>query len=138
LNESGLGQVEQLIVGRFRGGCRYTEFSNSLFQGLAADLAKHALWLVTKACYVQPQSPLFGSRPVNFVHDELVTEIPDNDRAHDAVMEQERIMIKAARGFLPDISNIECETVLARCWSKAAKPVRDAQGRLIPWDLKKS
>lgn len=131
----GLGTVEQAITGRFRGGLRYPELANSLFQGLAADLAKAALFAITKACYVQPQSPLFGSRPVNFVHDEVLTETPDNGHAHEAAMEQERLMVAAARPFLPDITNIECETVLARRWSKAAKPMKDAQGRLIPWDL---
>ncbi len=131
----GLGMVEQAFVKRFRGGLRYPELANSLFQGLAADLAKTAFFFVSRACYIEPVSPLYGSRPVNFVHDELVTETPDNGRAHEAAMEQERLMIAAARPFLPDITNIECETVLARRWSKAAKPVRDANRRLVPWDL---
>lgn len=131
----GHGMVEQAYVGRFRGGLRYPELANTLFQGLASDLAKRALWLVMRACYVEPASPLFGSRPVNFVHDELVTETPDNGRAHEAAHEQERLMVVAAKEFLPDITNIECETALCRRWSKAAKPVFDAERRLIPWDL---
>lgn len=131
----GLGTVEQAVTGRFRGRLRYPELANSLFQGLAADLAKAALFAITKACYVQSQSPLFGSRPVNFVHDEILTETPDNGHAHEAAMEQERLMIASARPFLPDITNIECETALTRLWSKATKPIKDAQGRLIPWDL---
>lgn len=130
----GLGLVEQAFVGRFRGGCRFTELSNSLFQALAADLAKYAWFLICKACYAQPESPLYGSRPVNFIHDEVVTETLDNGNAHDAAKEQERIMIEAAKPFLPDITNIECETLLARRWSKAAKPVYDNDGRLIPWE----
>ncbi len=134
---NGAGLVEQVFVGRFRGGLRYPELSNTLFQGLASDLAKAAFFQLSKACYAQPVSPLFGSRPVNFVHDEVVTETPDNGRAHEAAMEQERLMIETARPFLPDITNIECETVLARRWSKAAAPVREQNGRLIPWDLKK-
>lgn len=133
----GLGMVEQAFVGRFRGGLRYPELANTLFQGLASDLAKNALFAVSKACYVEPASPLYGSRSVNFVHDEIVTETPDNGHAHEAAIEQERLMIEAAKPFLPDITNIECETVLARRWSKAAQPMRDANGRLIPWDLKK-
>lgn len=132
---NGAGLVEQVFVGRFRGGLRYPELSNTLFQGLASDLAKAALFQVSKACYVVPSSPLYGSRPVDFVHDEIVTETPDNGRAHEAAQEQERLMIAAARPFLPDITNIECETLLARRWSKAAKPIRDQDGRLVPWDL---
>lgn len=132
---NGYALIEQAYVGRFRGCCRFTEASNTLFQGLAADLAKRALWLVMKACYAQPNSPLYGSRMVNFVHDEVVTETPDNDRAHEAAHEQERLMIVAAKEFLPDITNVECETLLARRWSKAAKPVRDEAGRLVPWDI---
>ena len=133
----GLALIEQAAVGRFRGGCRFTEASNTLFQGLAADLAKYAWFLICKACYTQPESPLFGSRPVNFVHDEVITETLDNEHAHDAAKEQERIMIEAAKPFLPDITNIECETMLARRWSKAAKPMYDANGRLVPWDLQR-
>lgn len=131
-NDSAL--LEQPFVRRFRGGLRYTEFSNSGFQGLAADLAKTAHYVVTRACYIEHGSPLFGSRVVNFVHDELVTETPDNGRAHIAAKEQERLMIEAAKPFLPDITRIECETVLARRWSKAAKPVYGPDGQLVPWD----
>lgn len=130
----GLALIEQAYVKRFRGGCRFTEASNTLFQGLAADLAKRALWLVMKACYVTPSSFLYNSRIVNFVHDELLTETPDTPNAHDAAMEQERLMLQAAKEFLPDITNIECETYLARRWSKAGKPIKDANGRLVPWD----
>lgn len=132
---NGAGLVEQVFVGRFRGGLRYPELSNTLFQGLASDIAKSAHYSVTRACYIEPASPLYGSRPVNFVHDEVVTETPDNGHAHEAAAEQERLMIAAARPLLPDITNIECETVLARRWSKAAKPTKDANGRLVPWDL---
>lgn len=131
----GLGMIEQAFVGRFRGGLRYPELSNTLFQGLASDIAKSAHYSVTRACYVERASPLYGSRIVDFVHDELLTETPDNGHAHEAAMEQERRMIAAARPFLPDITNIEAETLLARRWSKAAKPMKDANGRLVPWDL---
>ena len=132
------GLMEQAFVKRFRGACRFTEASNTLFQGLAADIAKFAWFLICKACYAQPESPLYGSRPVNFVHDEVVTETPDNERAHEAAKEQEKIMLFAARQFLPDITNIECETMLARRWSKAAKPIFDQNKRLVPWNLKRA
>lgn len=131
----GLALIEQAYVKRFRGGCRFTEAANTLFQGLAADLGKRALWLVMKACYVTPSSPLHDSRIVNFVHDEIVTETPDTPNAHYAAMEQERLMLDAAKEFLPDITNIECETYLARRWSKAGMPVKDENRRLVPWDL---
>lgn len=132
---NGGALIEQAFTGRFRGGLRFTEASNTLFQGLAADIAKYAWFMVCKACFAQPESPLYGSRPVNFVHDEIVTETPDTANAHFAAKEQERIMIECAKPFLPDITNIECETLLARRWSKAAKPVKDESGRLVPWDL---
>jgi hypothetical protein len=54
-------------TGRVRAGVAYTEGKNSPFQGLAADGAKLALWKLIAA----------GYRVVAFVHDEIVTELPE-------------------------------------------------------------
>lgn len=59
---------------RLRGKVRYTAACNGFFQGLGADATSAALWAIAKAMYVEKASPLYGSRTVNFVHDELIAE----------------------------------------------------------------
>jgi len=120
---------------RYRGDVSYTQAANGFFQTLAADAAKNAGFLLARACYADPESVLYGCRPFNFVHDEFVTLVPDDERAADAAEEQARIMVAGAAPFLPDVPPV-VETLLCRRWSKAAKPVRDKDGRLIPWDLR--
>lgn len=127
--------VKQLFVNRFRGNVKFTEAANGFFQALAADAAKAAGFLIARACYVDEDSPLFGCRPVNFVHDEFLVETPDDEYAHDAAVELARLMVVGASPFLPDVPPV-AEPMLARKWSKAAKPVRGLDGRLVPWDFK--
>jgi DNA polymerase I-like protein with 3'-5' exonuclease and polymerase domains len=125
-------KITQLRSGRIRGDVGYTDGCNTLFQGLGADAAKSALFDVCRACYADPRSPLWDCRPVNFVHDEIIAEAPEH-RAAEAAEELSRIMVATARRWLPDV-RITAEPVLARRWSKNAESVRDASGRLIPWD----
>jgi len=124
--------IEQVFVRRTRGGVSYTEACNSLFQGLAADAAKAAGFLIARACYTEPASPLYGCRIVNFVHDEFILEAPEG-RAPEAAEELARLMVAGASVLMPDVPP-SAEPVLMRRWSKKAKALRDAQGRLIPWD----
>jgi hypothetical protein len=126
--------IKQLFSNRYRGDVTFTEAANGMFQSLAAEAAKAAGFLIAYACYVDVESPLFGCRPVNFVHDEFVTEVPDDERAHDAAVEQARLMELGAAPFLPDIPPI-AEPLLCRKWSKSAKPVYDQNKRLVPWDF---
>lgn len=132
--KSGSIQIEQMFVNRFRGGLSYTEGSNSLFQGLAADAAKRAGFAIARSCYVDRSSVLFGSRPVIFAHDEFVLEVDDDYYAHDRAMELARIMKTEADVYLPDCPAV-ADPLLARRWSKAAKAIYGPDGRLIPWDM---
>jgi len=118
--------------GRWRGQTRYTEACNGMFQGLGADCAKDAFYRVQRACYNERESPLFGSRPINFVHDQIITETPLSGDPHAAAMEQKRIMDETARGWMPDCPS-KADVFLAICWSKNAHAVYDAAGRLVPW-----
>ena len=129
--DTGEALVEQVFSKRWRGGCHYTAACNTFFQGLGADAAKRALYLVSKACYAEPQSVLYGSRPVNFVHDEIILETNDDSTAHDVAMELGRVMVLGANEFLPNVP-ARVEPLLARCWSKKAKPIFK-EGRLVPW-----
>jgi hypothetical protein len=125
--------VRQLFSNRYRGDVTFPEGANTMFQGLAADAAKAAGFLIARACYVETDSPLFGCRPVNFPHDEFVVETPDDERAHFAAVELARLMCVGAAPFLPDVPPV-AEPLLCRKWSKSAKPVW-IDGRLVPWDF---
>lgn len=123
--------IKQLFSNRFRGGCSFTEACNTLFQGLAADAAKAAGWLITKACYVDESSVLYGSRVVNFVHDEFILEVP-TELGHECAEELARLMVKGADPWLPDVPALAEPCLMAR-WSKDAKTIRDSNGRLQVW-----
>lgn len=123
--------IRQLTSGRVRGGVKFTEAANSFFQGLAADGAKQALWDVSKECYLDRKSALFGSRPVLFLHDELILEVPEN-RAADAAERLAVVMREAMQVWIPSVP-ITCSPVLMNRWTKDADTVRDANGKLQTW-----
>lgn len=125
---SGKGVMRQFVSGRLRGGIGYPDCANSYFQGLAADGAKMANNVVSMECYVVPTSPLFGSRIVAFVHDELDLEVPE-DKAHEAAMRVVSLMESEMNKVTPNVPN-KAVPALSRCWLKDAEEVyRD--GRLI-------
>lgn len=133
--ERNYGTVEQLFSGRLRGGTHFTNACNSYFQGLAADCAKDAGFRVSKACYVDRSSPLYGSRIINFVHDELVVEVPIH-LAHAAAEETVSLMEAAGRVWMPDVPP-RAEPALMKRWAKDAAPKYDENKRLIPWEPEK-
>lgn len=124
--------IEQHVTGRRRGGCFYTSGCNTMFQGLAADGAKDALTHVTRECYTAPDSPLFGSRPVLFIHDEIIIEAPE-EKVHEAAQRLEEVMVRRMEKYISRV-RISAGAVAMRWWSKDAYEVRDADGRLVPWN----
>jgi DNA polymerase-1 len=123
-------EITQFRSGRVRGGCAYTQAANTFFQGLVADGCKEALFNVSKACFIDQKSPLYGSRPVAFLHDEIILESPKGD-ARRAAGELQRIMIENMRRWIPDVK-VSATAYLSTRWSKDAGPVYDG-GELIPW-----
>jgi DNA polymerase I-like protein with 3'-5' exonuclease and polymerase domains len=121
--------LEHLFSGRLRGGTNFTSRANSRFQGLGGDAAKAAGWAVSEACYVDKRSVLYGSRPCVFVHDELGLLIPEA-KAQEGVKELDRLMVSAAKVFIPDVA-VKTEGVLSRVWSKKAKWKEGEK----PWDI---
>ncbi len=124
--------VGQLYTGRWRGSVTYTSACNTFFQGLGADVAKRAGWAIVRQCWGIDRGPLNGCRPVAFIHDEWVLECPEGYAA-EACEELRRVMIREAGVLLTGV-RIDVEHLLTRRLSKKAKPVRDASGRLVPWD----
>jgi hypothetical protein len=124
--------VQQLVSNRLRGKLTYSAAANTWFQGLAADLAKRALFYIQMSCYCKPSSPLWGSRLVAFIHDEFLLEVPI-ELAHEAAFEVVRLMVLAANEVCPDVP-FAAEPALGTYWTKWLDPKYDAAGRLIPWD----
>jgi DNA polymerase I-like protein with 3'-5' exonuclease and polymerase domains len=108
-------------LGRVRGNITYTRFCNTWFQGLAADGAKEALWEVQKACW-DPESPLYGSRIVLFIHDEIVIETRESSKRWTLQQkgeELDRCMVRGMQKWIPDVP-ITSGYVVMRRWSKDA------------------
>jgi DNA polymerase-1 len=129
--------IEHLFSRRLRSGVFYCVACNSYFQGLGADATKAAGYLIARACYYDRESPLFGCRIVNYIHDEFIVEVPDDGplfaRATAAANELARLMIVGAAPYLPDVP-AKAKPLLMRRWSKKAKRI-ELDGHLIPWDL---
>lgn len=121
-------------TGFVRGGCTFTSACNTYFQGLAARGAKEAMWEIAKVCYVENASVLYGCRPVLFLHDEFILEVPaETDIAHDASATLSALMVEGMRKFVPDVP-VAVEPTLMKRWYKEAGPVYDAKSRLVPWE----
>jgi len=132
--ETGECTVVQPWSGRVRGGCIFTSACNTHFQGLAADMAKQAFLRVTRECLLEPQSPLYRSRPVLLMHDEIIIEAPEEGAAEAAERLAEVMMLVGSKAC-PDIP-VKADPYMMRRWYKGAEAVRDAYGRLIPWEPK--
>ena len=131
------GVFQQLRVGRFRGRCKFTVGCNTMFQGLGADGSKQALWDVTRNSYdITRGSVLYGSRPVIFVHDEIVGEAFE-EIAHEQAFEAAEVMVKGCNRYLPDVP-VRCAPALGKHWSKELEGVFDVNGRLQPYDIAKA
>ncbi len=130
-NPAKLGDEDCLFVERKGGNMRYSALCNRRFQALGADAAKEALWRVTRACYVEPGSPLYGCRVVAFVHDEIIAEAPC-ERAAAAAVELGRLMREGADVYLGKVPTKVLPQIMG-VWSKAAEPVYAEDGTLLPW-----
>lgn len=142
----GLFTLTQPRSGRLRGGAGYCDGCNSHFQGLAADGATAALFIIQMESYTgysmfwtreehgDVMSPLYGSRQTMFVHDEFIGEAREEVAAEAA----ERLAEVARLGMQLYIDGVpvEVEPVLMRRWLKNAETVRDEAGRLVPWEEK--
>jgi DNA polymerase-1 len=109
---SGLGSTW-----RVRRTPSFTAAANTFFQGLAADGAKYAGWLISREAYTDPSSPLYGGVPLLFVHDEFVVEVPEAQGA--AALERlQTLMVSGMRLFTPDVKIKTEGKILAERWSK--------------------
>lgn len=130
--------IEHPGTGLIRSCSSFTNAANSPFQHLGAACAKNGLFRVSKACYADSKSILYGARPVNFIHDQIIVEIPYEEwgpeRSSNAAFEIARLFTEGAKKYLPDIK-ISCKPLICERWSKKAKQTFNDKGLLIPWTL---
>jgi len=125
--------------GMVRRACSYTAACNGLsMQTPAAEGALTAVIQVTRACrdegLVSRPSMLYGKvHPLDFVHDEIITEHIEGsaDELHEQAQEVSRLMLEAMSIITPDVPGLGTEGVYMRCWDKFAEPTFDSAGRLI-------
>lgn len=125
-------------LGMVRAGATFCAAANgAALQTPSAEGALLGVWEVVRRCYDKSLSDtlLLGCRPLAFIHDQQIVEVPDDSLAHDRTMEISKIMIDSMSKILPDMQ-IRTESLLMREWHKEAKPVYDTQGRLVPWTPK--
>nr|CAB4128904.1 bifunctional 3'-5' exonuclease/DNA polymerase [uncultured Caudovirales phage] len=141
LNASG-GRIQAVVHPRthyVRGDVGYCDTCNHFFQHLTAAGAKAALYEAQRECYIgitrtgEP-SALFGCRIVAFVHDEIIAEAPlPLERARAAAKRLGDVMVEQMSRFTPDVPS-RADAHMMRRWYKAADPVTDKDGNLIPWE----
>lgn len=129
--DTGRVSLQRFVTGSWRSNISYTSACNDPFQSLGATAATWAGYDLARACYYERDHVLFDSRPVNFIHDQYLVEVLDDERAHDRAMAVASIMVAAAKRAIPDVTP-KVEPLLCRYWSKDAKAVYK-DGRLVPW-----
>jgi hypothetical protein len=125
-------------MGMYRAGCMYCACANgAALQTPSAEGALLAVWNVVRASYDPTMgSPLYGKfRPICFIHDEIIGEIPDDTDWDEQAQELTTIMVAAMRVITPSVK-AGANAVLMRRWSKDAEPTYDEAGLLTVWEPK--
>lgn len=128
------GTFPCLRAPRVRGQLGFTDGANNGFQAMAADGAKLALRKLTRECYLDEGSVLYGTRPIFFVHDEVFSEMPKRT-AHLAAFRKADVMVSAMREVVRDV-HIRAEPALMEYWYKEAEQAFNAAGELVAWEPK--
>ena len=97
-------------TGRLRANASYAACRNGIMQGLAADGAIYGLWGLMRAGYTI----------VNFIHDEVIIEVPEDETLPAKIADIERLMITGMQTVVPG-ANVRVETEVRRSFSKADK-----------------
>ncbi len=107
---AGIFSREPIITatGRIRANASYSACRNGIMQGLAADGAIHALWKLMRAGYTI----------TNFIHDEVIIEVPEDENLPATIADIERLMKEGMQVVVPG-ANVRVETSVRRSFSKA-------------------
>jgi hypothetical protein len=123
-------------LGMKRARCDYCACANGAgLQSPSAEGALSALYEVQKACWLSegPDDIMFGCYPINFVHDEIIWESPDDKFIDDRVGYVDKIMVKEMEIVTPDVK-ARTESAAMRRWYKEADATYNDNGNLIPWE----
>jgi len=126
--------VYQTPLGMTRRGCSFCAASNGMcMQSPGAEGFKTAVVQVMQEAYCDPDSVIYGIRPIAAVHDQIIGETTEDESTwHEQVMRVREIMCESMQMVLPDVKMRSDEALLTRVWTKAAEPVY-VDGRLVPW-----
>jgi hypothetical protein len=115
------------LTGRLRAAATYCARHNTVFQGLAADGAKLALWRLWRA----------GYRLANFVHDQVLVEVPADSNLTRHAKKVRRLMNDAMKEVVPDVK-VDVSIAATDRWYKEAEAVYNRRGRLQLWRPKQT
>ncbi len=111
------------LTGRLRANASYCARHNTVFQGLAADGAKLAMWRLWRS----------GYRLVNFIHDQVLVEVPANADLMAKAQDIRRLMIEGMNAVVPDV-NMDVSFAATDRWYKNAEAAYDSSGEhLLIW-----
>lgn len=134
---SGSATYVDPVSGIRIAGLGYCDFLNYHFSGLIAQAFKHALWKCQRAILLAgPGDPLYLTRIVIEIHDEIISEHPE-ERAHEAAYALRDVFLAAAQEWFKRVK-LSAEPALMRHWYKGADPTFGPDGRLVPWTPKGS
>ena len=128
-------------LGMVRSNASFCAVANGAgMQTPAAEGGKMSYYEVVMACYDREgtdtlSEALYGCRPLAWIHDEILLEIPDDEISHERACAVQEAMAYYMRQITPDV-RVSTEAKLMRRWHKQAKPVFDQAGRLVPWQPK--
>jgi len=111
----------RMLSGRERHNCSKPQAMNAIFQGGSSDGASEMLW----QCY------LMKLKVVNFIHDEILTELRIKPAAEmmEEIRAIEAMMITSMKKIIPDV-RIAVESGLMNRWYKEAEDLLDQDGNL--------
>jgi len=123
--------------GMVRSRCSFCEAANGAgLQAIAAEGALDALYQAQKLCWLAPTDGLFnGCFPINFVHDEIIWESPDDSKVGTRIKYMDHVMVNSMQKITPDVI-ARTESSVMRRWYKEAEPVYNVAGQIIPWEPK--
>ena len=89
---------------------------------------------MTRECYLDRESPLWGTHPIFFAHDAIYSEMP-REKSYLAGPRKAEIMRREMKWYVKDV-HIAAEPALMGIYSKDAETVYDKSGKLIRWEPK--
>lgn len=131
------GQFDYVTsMGMRRAGCSFTAAANgSGMQSDSAEGVKLALYQIWRSCVDPTQdSILLGCRPLVFMHDEVIVEVPVTEpQLMDAQATEVARILKLGVSQVITRVKIGAAPVMMINWDKSAEAVYDEDGYLTVW-----